>query len=74
MEKAELDEKKFNFLYTDENECHFMDNTNFEQITISKKTAGEKFKLLKENLEVSIKFLDDKPIAIDLPINMQIAE
>ena len=71
VEKAELDEKKFNFLYTDENECHFMDNTNFEQITISKKTAGEKFKLLKENLEVSIKFLDDKPIAIDLPINIE---
>ena len=34
--------KKFNFLYTDENECHFMDNTNFEQITISKKTSVEK--------------------------------
>ena len=54
VEKAEVDEKKFNFLYSDESSCHFMDNKNFEQISILKSIIGEKNKLLSENLEVTI--------------------
>ena len=71
VEKAELDEKKFNFLYTDGDKCHFMDNQTFEQVEISKNIAGEKYKLLKENLEVTISFMDEKPISINLPINIE---
>ena len=71
IEKAQLDEKKFNFLYTDGEKCHFMDNQTFEQVEISKNIAGEKYKLLKENLEVTISFMDEKPISIDLPINIE---
>ena len=52
VEKAELEEKKFNFLYLDEENCHFMDNKTFEQISIPKSLTEEKYKLLKENLEV----------------------
>ena len=70
IEKAQLDEKKFNFLYNDENDCHFMDNTNFEQISIPKKIIQEKFKLLKENLEVIITFMDEKPLSVELPKNI----
>ena len=47
--KAGVDEK-FNFLYIDGENCHFMDNTNFEQVEIPKSVAGERYKLLKENL------------------------
>ena len=36
VEKAELDDKKFNFLYLDENNCYFMDNVTFEQVSIPK--------------------------------------
>ena len=71
IEKAEVDEKKFNFLYSDENNCHFMDNKNFEQISISKSIIGEKNKLLKENLEVTITFMEEKAISVDLPNNIE---
>ena len=71
VEKAELEEKKFNFLYLDDENCHFMDNKNFEQISISKSLIDEKYKLLKENLEVTISFLDEKPISVDLPNNVE---
>ena len=67
VDKAELDEKKFNFLYLDENNCHFMDNKTFEQISLPKSLTGEKYKLLSENLEVIITFMEEKPISIDLP-------
>ena len=71
IEKAELEEKKFNFLYLDDDNCHFMDNKTFEQISIPKSLTDEKFKLLKENLEVTISVMDEKPISIDLPNNIE---
>ena len=71
IEKAELEEKKFNFLYLDEKDCHFMDNKTFEQISISKSLTDEKYKLLKENLEVTITFMEEKPISLDLPNNIE---
>ena len=45
VEKAEISEKKFNFLYIDGENCHFMDNESFEQVEISKLVTGEKYKL-----------------------------
>ena len=71
IEKAMLDEKKFNFLYEDENSCHFMDQTSFEQISIAKSLIGNKSKLLKENIEVNIQFHDDNPISIGLPSSIE---
>jgi elongation factor P len=71
IEKAELEEKKFNFLYLDNENCHFMDNKTFEQISITKTLIQEKYKLLKENLEVSISFMDEKPLSVELPNNVE---
>ncbi len=71
VEKAEIEEKKFNFLYIDDENCHFMDKKTFEQISISKSLTEEKYKLLKENLEVNISFMDEKPISLDLPNNIE---
>ncbi len=71
VEKAELIEKKFNFLYLDGENCHFMNNENFEQIEIPKSIAGEKYKLLKENLEVTISFMEERAISIELPNNIE---
>ena len=47
VEKAEVDEKKFNFLYIDGENCHFMDNKTFEQVEISKSITGEQYKVIK---------------------------
>ena len=52
VEKAELEEKKYNFLYLDDENCHFMDNKTFEQISLQKNLTGDKYKLLKESLEI----------------------
>ena len=70
VEKAEVDEKKFNFLYSDDKESFFMDNISFEQISMSKDLIGEKAKLLIENLEVTISLLEEKPLSIELPKNI----
>ena len=72
VERAILEDKKFNFLYEDENDCHFMDQVNFEQIQIKKSLLGEKRKLLKENMEVDVQFYEDQPLSVELPTTVEL--
>jgi len=67
VEKATLDETKFNYLYGDEADYYFMNPKTYEQINIKKETIGEKGKMLTENLEVSISFYNEKPLTVELP-------
>ena len=67
VEKASLDEIKFNFLYEDEADYYFINQKSFEQINIKKDIVGEKGKMLSENLEVNISFYNDRPLTVDLP-------
>tara|TARA_B100001996_G_scaffold367939_1_gene340032 strand:+ start:42 stop:605 length:564 start_codon:yes stop_codon:yes gene_type:complete len=72
IEKAILDDKKFTYLYEDESYCHFMDQVNFDQIQINKSILGEKSKLLKENMEVSVQFYEEKALSVDLPNTVEL--
>ena len=67
VEKASLEEIDFNYLYDDENNYIFIDPKTFEQIEIKKDIIGEKGKLLTENLEVTVSFHNESPIAVELP-------
>ena len=67
VEKASIDETKFNYLYEDENNYFFMNPKTFEQIEIKKNVIGDQGKLLTENLEVTVNFYEDKPISVLLP-------
>ena len=67
VEKASLDETKFNYLYDDEKDYHFMNPKSYEQINIKKEVVGDKGKMLTENLEVSISFYNEEPLMVELP-------
>ena len=67
VEKATIEEFKFNFLYADDNEYYFMNPKSFEQIEMNKDIVGEKGKLLTENLEVIISFYNENAISVELP-------
>ena len=67
VEKATLEEIKFNFLYEDDTDYYFMNPKTFDQINIKKNIIGQKGKMLTENLEVSINFYNENPLSVDLP-------
>jgi len=71
VERSQLEEKEFNFLYSDEKQSFFMDPVDFEQISLNNEMLGEKLKLLSENLKVTISFLDEKPLSVELPTNIE---
>ena len=67
VEKASIEDEKYNFLYSDENDFYFMNPSSFEQINLSKSIVGDKGKMLTENLEVTINFYNENPLSILLP-------
>jgi len=67
VEKASLEETKYNYLYEDEKNYFFIEPKSFEQIEIKKDIVGEKGKLLIENLNVSINFYEGNAISVELP-------
>jgi elongation factor P len=67
VEKAILEEIKFNFLYEDDADYYFMNPKTFDQINIKKNIVGEKGRMLVENLEVSINFYNENPLSVNLP-------
>ena len=71
VERSQLEEKEFNFLYSDEKQSFFMDPVHFEQISLNNEMLGEKLKLLSENLKVTISFLDENPLSVELPTNIE---
>ncbi len=67
VEKASLDEIKFNYLYEDEDNYFFINPKTFDQTEVRKHIIGENGKLLTENLEVTLSFYNDVPISVELP-------
>ena len=67
IEKANLEESKFDFLYQDETDFYFMNPKTFDQTNIKKNIVGKKGKMLTENLEVSINFYNENPLSVNLP-------
>jgi len=70
--EVETEKRKVNYMYKDENEAYFMENENFEQFSFSLEQVGEKIKFLKEGIDVDILYFKDKPVAIDLPIKIEL--
>jgi Translation elongation factor P (EF-P)/translation initiation factor 5A (eIF-5A) len=62
-----VEEIDYNFLYEDKGDFYFINNKTFEQISLKEELIGEKFKFLKEGLEVKLGIYNDQPITIDLP-------
>jgi elongation factor P len=67
FEQADLQSKKMQYLYKEENQYCFMDNENFEQIYLTSDHVGDAKNYLIDNLEVEILLFEDKPIEVTLP-------
>ena len=67
VERARVDEEKFQYLYQLENKLIFMNLISYEQIELDKEFAGDKLVLLSENDEVIIEMYNENPLGIQLP-------
>ncbi|WP_455243338.1 elongation factor P [Petrachloros mirabilis] len=72
FEEPDLEEREMQFLYATGDEYTFMDTDTYEQLTFEKKQLGENADLLKENMNVKILIYEHRPIAVDLPIFIEL--
>ena len=67
FEKAPLEERTMQYLYSQGEEFHFMDTKNYEQIVISREQMGDDVNFLIDNMEVQILLFNSNPIGVTLP-------
>ncbi len=59
--------RRMQYLFNDGHLYTFMDNTNYEQVSLSKDDIGDDVKYLKEGVECVIITHEGNPLTIDLP-------
>lgn len=64
---ADVVYQDMNFLYSDENGFHLIDQTSFEQISLSAELVGDAANYLVENMEVKVCIFNDRAVGIEIP-------
>lgn len=72
VERVELENRNLEFLYEQGGEYIFMDQTSYEQITLTADDLEGQTGFLLENLPVKIQFFENKPVGVELPITIDL--
>ncbi|HVO52703.1 MAG TPA: elongation factor P [Thermoanaerobaculia bacterium] len=76
VEKASLDTHQMQYLYSDSEGHHFMNQETFDQIRLDDEVVGESMKYLLPETVIEIDFHDGNPVSVELPttVNLRIVE
>ena len=70
VETADVDKREMNYLYNDGSGYVFMDNQNYEQMTLSDDVVGDAKDYLLENQEAIVAVYEGNPIYVELPASV----
>ena len=76
IERATLDEKQMQFLYSDGGGYHFMDTESYEQLHMTADTLGDAVGYLKPEMTIQVEFYGAEPVGIELPptVDLKVVE
>lgn len=76
VEKAQVDDRDYDFLYEDGEGFHFMEPNSYEQVAVSADVVGDQKVFLVDGIRVSLKTHQGLAIAIELPqkVTVEIVE
>ena len=72
VERAFLQTKEMEYLYSEGKDFHFMDTENYEQIHMSEDTLGSAVYYLKPNTKITVDFYEQEPIGVELTSSMEL--
>lgn len=72
VDVAILEKREMNFLYKEGDDYVFMDNENFDQMTISAATVGEAANYMLENTEAIVAIHEGNPLYIELAASVEL--
>lgn len=67
VERVRLEQANYQYLYAEGDELHFMNQDNFEQITVKKDVIGDKAAFLQEGMIVEIESFETEHLGVKLP-------
>lgn len=67
LNSPELQERKMQYLYVQDDLYYFMDSENYEQTSLTSEQLGGAKIFMKENMEVKILYYKGNPLNVDLP-------
>lgn len=70
IEEANMAYKKCQYMYNDGSSYNFMDNTSYEQFEMPADMVGELGAYMMEGGDVTVVFVDDQPVGLQLPPKM----
>lgn len=70
--KAQIDNRRMQYLYASGDQHVFMDNESYEQIELPANSIEYELKYLKENMEVSIMMYHGETLGVELPNTVEL--
>ncbi|CAB4555112.1 unannotated protein [freshwater metagenome] len=70
VETANVDKREMNYLYNDGSGYVFMDNQNYEQMSLSNEVVGDAKDYLLENQGAIVAVYEGNPIYVELPASV----
>ena len=67
VEKADVDEREYTFLYEDAEGFHFMNPETYDQIAVSADIVGDQKAYLTDGMKVYLKTFEGNAISMELP-------
>ena len=67
VERLEVRELDCTYLFKDGDMFAFMEKDTFEQFSLAADLLGDRAAFLQENMEVSVDFIEGKPVSVNLP-------
>ena len=76
VERVRLEQKDFQYLYSEGDMLVFMDNDTYEQLELQSEFVGERAAFLQDGMTVTVELYEEKPIGISLPqqVTLEITE
>jgi elongation factor P len=72
VDVAILEKREMNFLYKEGDDFVFMDNENFDQMTLSAATVGDASNFMLENTEAIVAIHEGNPLYIELAASVEL--
>jgi elongation factor P len=67
FQKAFIERKTMQYLYSDDGLYYFMDTENYEQIPVAHASLGDNFKFVKENMECKVLLCNGNVFEVEPP-------
>lgn len=76
FEEPDLERRKINFLYSDGDDFHFMDEQSYEQFHMNREALGDAVQWLKEGVTLRSIVFESKVVGAELPqfVEMKVIE